>query len=61
MASLGRISAFLADVRGASTEVSLKLTHACVQPHLEFGFPVWCVMTFEATIKLDRAQRQSLL
>ncbi len=38
MASLGRISAFLADVHCASTEVSLKLTHACVRPHLEFGY-----------------------
>ncbi len=60
-AALGQISAFLADVRGAHTEVGLKLYNGCVKPHIEFGYPVWCHAPFDAKTKIERVHRQALL
>ncbi len=60
-AALGRISAFLADVRGANTEVGLKLYNGGVKPNIEFGYPVWCHASFDAKAKIERVHRQALL
>ncbi len=60
-AALGQFSAFLADVRGAYAEVSIKLYNGCVKPHIEFGYPVWCHAPFDTKAKIEHVHQQALL
>jgi ribonuclease HI/retron-type reverse transcriptase len=61
LGALTRISALMADIGGMKMEIGTALYKACVRPHLEYAYPVWCFAPEEQLRKLERVQRIALL
>nr|XP_054773609.1 uncharacterized protein LOC129281722 [Lytechinus pictus] len=58
MRALCKISALTSHTAGASMELMLLLYLACIRPHLEFAYPVWC--TVRSISALERVQNLAL-
>ncbi|XP_063952156.1 uncharacterized protein LOC135153466 [Lytechinus pictus] len=58
MRALCKISALTSHTAGASMELMLLLYSACIRPHLEFAYPVWC--TVRSISALERVQNLAL-
>ncbi|XP_014677546.1 PREDICTED: RNA-directed DNA polymerase from mobile element jockey-like [Priapulus caudatus] len=59
--ALARISALMADIGGMKMEIGIALYKACVRPHLEYAYPIWCCASEAQLRKIYRVQRIALL
>jgi ribonuclease P/MRP protein subunit RPP40 len=59
--SCGDLARIMADIGSINIEIGIALYKACVRPHPEYAYPIWCCASETQLRKIYRVQRIALL